>query len=74
MKKISIYLFFVAIWVLASVAVAAFPGIMTPVAGALMLPLNEVVALFLSLMVVLTMIFLVFIGREAGRSVAEYLL
>jgi len=73
MRKISIYLIFVAIWVLASVAVAAFPGIMAPVAGALALTLNETVALFLSL-----------IGRaddylpcihrsETGRFVAEYL-
>jgi len=73
MRKISIYLIFVAMWVLASVAVAAFPGIMAPVAGALALTLNETVALFLSLMIVLTMIFLALIGREAGRFVAGYL-
>jgi len=46
---------------------------MAPVAGALALTLNETVALFLSLMVVLTIIFLAFIGRETGRFVAEYL-
>lgn len=74
MRKISIYLIFTVIWVLAAVAVATFPDIMIPVAETLTLTLYEAIALFLILMVVLTMIFLVFIGREAGRSVAEYLL
>jgi len=74
MKKISIYLFFAAIWVVASVAVTVFPAILTPVATALRVPLNETIAVFLSLMLVLTIIFLALIGREAGRSVAEHLL
>jgi len=73
MRKISVYLIFVTVWVLASVAVAACPTLMTPVAGALTLTLDEAVALFLSVMVVLTMIFLALIGLEAGRFVAEYL-
>jgi len=73
MRKISVYLIFVTVWVLASVAVAACPALMAPVAGALTLTLDEAVALFLSVMVVLTMIFLALIGLEAGRFVAEYL-
>ncbi len=73
MKRISICLIFVAIWVAASVAVAAFPTILTPVAGVLNAPLNETIAVFLSLMLVLTIIFLALIGLEAGRSVAEHL-
>ena len=73
MRKLSAYLFFVAIWVLGAVAVAVFPGIMAPVAGALTLTLDEAVALFLSAMVVMTMIFLALIGLETGRFVVEYL-
>ncbi|MFA5613042.1 MAG: hypothetical protein WC993_01075 [Methanoculleus sp.] len=73
MRKISIYLIFVAIWVIASMGVVTLPDVMAPIAGALALTLNETVALFLSLMIVLTMIFLALIGREAGRFVAGYL-
>ncbi len=73
MRKISIYLIFVAIWVIASIGVVTFPGVMAPIAGTLALTLNEAVALFLSLMIVLTMIFLAFIGLETGRFVARYL-
>jgi len=73
MRKLSVYFIFVAIWVLGAVAVAVYPGLMAPAAGALMLPLDETVALFLSAMVVLTMIFLALIGLETGRFVAEYL-
>ena len=73
MKRISIYLIFVAIWVAASAAVAAFPEILAPVAVALNAPLQETIAVFLSLMLVLTIIFLALIGLEAGRSVAEHL-
>ena len=72
MRKISIYLIFVAIWVIASIGVVTLPDVMAPVAGALALTLNETVALFLSL-IVLTMIFLALIGREADRFVAGYL-
>ncbi|NLB00293.1 MAG: hypothetical protein GX837_04910 [Methanomicrobiales archaeon] len=73
MRKLSIYLIFVAIWVIGAVAVATFPGLMAPAAGVFMLTLDEVVALFLSAMVILTMIFLALIGFETGRFVAEHL-
>ncbi|MCK8519436.1 hypothetical protein [Methanoculleus sp. 7T] len=73
MRKISIYLIFVALWILASVAVVTFPGLMVPVSGALGFSLDETIALFLIVMVILTMIALALIGREAGRSVAEFL-
>lgn len=73
MRKISVYLIFVAMWILASIAVVTFPGLMVPVAGALGFSLDETIALFLIVMVILTMIVLALIGREAGRSVISSL-
>lgn len=72
MRKLSIYFIFVAIWVLASVTITLFPGLLTPVAGAISLGLNETIALFLIAMVILTMVFLALIGLEAGRSVIRF--
>lgn len=73
MREISVYLFFVAIWVICAGAVTICPGVMAPVAGVLILTLDETVALFLFAMVVLTMISFALIGLETGRFVAKLL-
>jgi hypothetical protein len=73
MEKLRLYLILVAIWVIAAIGVAAFPDILAPVAEAFDLTLAEAVAIFLAVIVILTIIFLALIGQEAGRTIVRYL-
>jgi hypothetical protein len=73
MERVTLYMIFVAVWVIAAAVAVSFQNLFESVAGAFHITIAEAVAIFLIVMFVLTMLFLALIGREAGRSVARYL-